>query len=181
METHMLVFIPKFINRKPLTLKSLGDLAKQHYFQDVPDNEEGYRFFWSALADAIGNNTIEKSGWRLMTTDVLEGSRNKRFDDQSPGQGPTQKQCVADLAKKAAVDYEVPTALDAATCILAQYFKDSHTRLFSDDPWTGTRCQENVDNFYQVVVGGFAPSGLGVSYDDCSDDGILGVAALRKL
>jgi hypothetical protein len=172
-ETHMLVFIPKSINGEPLTLKSLGKLAKQHSFQD------GYRFFWPDVAEAIGNKKIDKSGWRLMTTDVLEGSRNKRFDNPTNDPGvQTQQQCVAELAEKARCDYVVPSALDAAACILAQYFKDSHTRLFSTDPWTYTRCQENVTG-YQVVVGGFAPSGLSVNRFNSDDDNI-GVAALRK-
>jgi hypothetical protein len=178
METHMLVFIPKFINRKPLTLKSLGDLAKQYF----PENEDGYRIFWPYMARAIGNNTIDKSGWRLMTTDVLEGSRRISFDDQTKGstqsQRKTQKQCVADLAKKTLVNYEVPTPLDAAACMLVQYFKDSHTRLFSDDPLTYTRCQERGCD-YQVVVGGFASSGLGIFSADY-DRVMIGVAALRK-
>jgi hypothetical protein len=120
-----------------------------------------------------------------MTTDVLEGSRNKRFDN--PTNDPevqTQRQCVAELAKKAAVEYEVPPALDAAACILAQYFDSCNgklawgRRLFSDNPLTYTRCQEKVGD-YQVVVGGFAPSGLFVIFSRYDDDDI-GVAALRK-
>ena len=41
-----------------------------------------------------------------------------------------------------------------------------------------TRCQENIQG-YQVVVGGFAPAGLYVSYYRYDYD-LLGVAALRK-
>jgi hypothetical protein len=107
-------------------------LAKQYF----PKNEDGYRFFWFPEATATGNNPIDKAAWVLMTTNVLERSRNKRFDDQSPGQGPTQKQCIAELAEKARCDYIVPPALDAAACIFAQYFKDPGKRLFSDKPWT---------------------------------------------
>jgi len=84
---------------------------------------------------------------------------------------------VDELAKTALVPYEVPTALEAATCILAEYSR-SEKRLFNDSPWTYTLCQENVQG-YQVVVGGFAPAGLVVGKWLWQRGGI-GVAALRK-
>jgi hypothetical protein len=76
------------------------------------------------------------------------------------------------------VPYQVPTVLEAATCILAEYSR-SKKRLFSDNPWTFTTCQENVRGS-PIVVGGFEPAGLHI--DDFHYHGLMhiGVAALRK-
>ena len=76
-----------------------------------------------------------------MTRDVLPGTRDKSFKDQ----------CAILNGFKT---YQVPTLLEASVCILMEYVT-SGTRLFSDSPWTYTRCQEK-DNSYQVTVGGFS-------------------------
>lgn len=159
-ETHVLVRIPK-----GLTIKKLGELAKKYF----PSNTDSYRYIWSAIVDKLGDKPADKSVWLLMTKDVLPGSRSKSYSQQ--------KNIVAELAETTGVPYEIPTTLEAATCILAEYSR-SKNRLFSDRPWTYTRCQENVQ-VYQTVVGGFAPGGLSVCYNFC-DLADFGVAALRK-
>ena len=162
----MLVRLPKTLNGG-LTLKSLGELAKKYFSA----SDTGYTFIWSAIIQEQGDKSIDKSQWVVMTKDVLPGSRSKSYGQQ--------KTIIDKLAKTTGVPYQVPTTLEAATCILAEYSR-SENRLFSDSPWTYTRCQENVQG-YQVVVGGFAPAGLIVvsrHYD--SDDDSIGVAALRK-
>ncbi len=142
-ETHVLVRMPK-----GLTIKKLGELAKK-YFPSKPD---GYRYIWSTIVDELGDKSVDESVWLLMTKDVLQGSRSKSCSQQ--------KNIVAELAATTGVPCQVPTILEAAICILAEYSR-SKNRLFSDSPWTYTRCQENVQG-YQVVVGGFAPAGLSV-------------------
>jgi len=158
-ETHVLVRMPQ-----GLTIKKLGELAKKYF----PSNAEGYRYIWSAIVDELGDKPADEPIWLLMTTSEINGSRDKSYIEQ--------QKIVDELAKTALVPYEVPTALEAATCILAEYSR-SEKRLFNDSPWTYTLCQENVQG-YQVVVGGFAPAGLGVRYY-CDFD-VIGVAALRK-
>ncbi len=104
-----------------------------------------------------------------MSKDVLNESRSKNFE--------AQQKMVAVLSQNANVNCEIPTALEAAVSILTHHVR-SGERLFSRDPVTYTRCLDMYEDC-QVVVGGFAPSGLLVScrnYD--SDD--IGVAALRK-
>lgn len=164
MDTHMLVRLPKTLNGG-LTLKSLGELAKKYF----SDSNSGYRFIWAAIVQELGDKSIDKSHWVLMTKDVLPGSKNKSYGEQ--------QKIVADLAEKSLISYEVPETLESAVCILSQYF-GSNIRLFSDNPWTYTRCKDKVQG-YQTVVGAFAPAGLyvtSVSYDYDR----IGVAALRK-
>lgn len=163
-ETHMLVYIPATVDGKPFTLKKLGEIAKRFF----PQNDKGFRSIWPGVVDELGDKSI-KSRWVLMTKDVLPGSRNKSYAEQ--------QKIVARLAKKS-LGYKVPDTLEAATCILAQYFFDSKTRLFNNEPWTYTRCEEKIQG-YQTVVGAFAPAGLDVCSSDFDYDHI-GIAALRK-
>lgn len=160
-ETHVLVRMPK-----GLTIKKLGELAKKYF----PENIDGYKYIWSSIIDELGDKPADESVWLLMTKDVLPGSRNKSYTQQ--------KNIVAKLAETTRVPYQVPTVLEAATCILAEYSR-SGNRLFSESPWTYTRCQENFLG-YQVIVGGFAPSGLCVINPYGYDYDNIGVAALRK-
>ena len=163
----MLVRLPKTLNGQ-LTLKSLGELAKRYF----PNSDTGYKFIWPAIVNELGDKSIDKSRWVLMTKDVLPESRNTSYAEQ--------QDIVANLAQKNLIGYEVPETLEAAACILAQYFgSNTRTRLFSDSPWTpSTRCKENVRDC-QTVVGGFALAGLCVNYY-CHDGDSIGVAALRK-
>lgn len=160
-ETHVLVRMPK-----GLTIKKLGELAKKYF----PSNIDGYRYIWSSIVDGLGDKPVDESVWLLMTKDVLQGSRSKSYSQQ--------KNIVAELAETTGVPYQVPTTLEAATCILAEYSR-SKNRLFSNSPWTYTSCQENLQGF-QAIVGGFASAGLDVYICIYFDDVAVGVAALRK-
>jgi hypothetical protein len=159
-ETHLLVRMPK-----GLTLNKLGELAKKYF----PKNPAGYRSIWSTIVTALGDKSADESVWLLMTKEVLPESRRKNYDQQ--------KKMIDELAKKTGVPYQVPTTLEAAICILAEYSR-SKKRLFNDSPGTYTRCQENIQN-YQMIVGGFVPAGLNVCHSRY-DFVNIGVAALRK-
>lgn len=179
-ETHVLVYLPLLVDKKPLTLNSFGEIAKRYF----PKNEAGYtKFYCGKLdADALGDRPNERSSWVLMTKDVIPGSRKKSYAEQQT--------LVTDLAAKAFAPYEVPMTLEASVCILTQYFSsynNSQTRLFDWDPgimsWTYTHCQDFLNAGYKMVVGRFVSDGLEVciGYLDCYDEEQIGVAALRKL
>lgn len=160
-QTHMLVWIPSFIDGNPLTLNSLGQFVKDKSFSK---NNEGYGYYWSGVKNQMGDKKIEQPGWVLMTKDVLLGSKNKSYSQQ--------KKMVEQYSK-----YEVPKAVEAAFCIIAKYYS-SDKRLYSDSPWTFTRCYEQVYD-RQVCVGGFALTGLQVFYF-LADRVYDGIAVLRK-
>ena len=105
-----------------------------------------------------------------MTRDVLPESRNKRY----------QAQCalVANHANRTGLGYEVPGALEAAVVMLLHHVR-SGERLYSDSPWTWTRCRNKDTDGDPVLVGGFSSGGLLVSgHFDVSHS--RGVSALRK-
>ncbi len=144
-ECLMLVRLPKTLDGR-LNLQTLGKLASRYF----PNSGTGYRHTWSRMVDEIGNQSIDQSYWVLMTKDILPDSRNKSYSDQ--------QKMVADLADKSLLHYEVPTMLEAVTCILAHYFKSAN-RLFSDHPRTYTHCKDQFEDC-PIVVGCFTPLGL---------------------
>ncbi len=158
-ETHMLVLIPATVNGNPLTLNSIGELVKSPKMGHLTE----YRYIWKDLKDEHGDTAIGESYWVLMTTGVLEGSRGKTREVQ-----------LAFAASQ--TGYQAPALLEAATSIFMQYVSKEE-RLFSNDPWIYTCCQEQT-NGWKLAVGGFAPAGLRVNIS--YDDNFVGVAALRK-
>jgi hypothetical protein len=170
-DTHLLVLIPATVDGKPFTLNLLGELIQR------PKNgghETKYRYYNLAVRAQFGAASLAASYWLLMTRDVLPGSRSKTY--------VAQKALVADHARRTGLPYELPIALEAATVILTRHVRDGK-RLYGDNPWTFTRCQERVlheSRCYPVFVGGFRSSGLGVDADSYNDDADGGVAGCRK-
>ena len=164
-DTHLLVLIPSHVGGKALTLDYLGELI-----QSPKGGGHGtkYEYYWDEAHAAIGNQSPVSSYWVLMTRDVLEGSRNKSY----------QNQCafVENHANRTGLAYAVPGALEAAVVMLLHHVR-SGERLYSSNPFTYTRCQEKVQNF-QLAVGGFSSGGLFVNYDFY--EYYSGVAGLRK-
>ena len=167
-DTHLLALIPEQVADKPLTLDYLGELIKS-------PKGGGYGTKYSAYyVGDIGSQSPASSYWVLMTRDVLPGSRWKSYADQCA--------LVSDHANRTGLAYEVPGALEAAVVMLLHHAR-SGERLYSDTPYTYTRCRESVvvdDNDYPVVVGGFSSGGLYVSVDSFYGYYSSGVAGLRK-
>ena len=166
-ETHLLVLIPSRVGGKPLTLNYLGGLIQS-------PKGGGYGTQYSTYPDyvrkAIGNQSPDRSYWVLMTRDVLEGSRNKSYQDQCA--------LVADHANRTGLGYEVPGALEAAVVMLLHHAR-SGKRLYSNSPWAYTRCWESARGS-QLVVGGFFSGGPHIQDDHFHCNGV-GIAGLRKL
>jgi hypothetical protein len=155
-ETHLLILVPQTINGQPLTLETLGALVKK------PLTGPATKYSTFDLGE-YADPAAPPSHWVLMTRDVIEGSRSKSYLDQQTL-----------LSQKGHGVYVVPTILAAIVCIFMEYAR-SGTRLYSDSPWTYTRCQEKHNANWQLGVGGFAPGGLYV-YGHGGGDESLGVA-----
>jgi hypothetical protein len=169
--THMLVWMPQTIimdgKEQHLTLNILGQLIKKKY---CSKSEKGYSYFNSQVEKEIGDKTLTKGQWVLMTKDAIEGSKNQDYY--------TQQKLVNDLAEKSGMSYELPTLLEATVCILAQYV--SKGCLFRNSYGARIRCQENLEgSLYQVMVGGHNPIALSLERCDYNDNG-NGVAARWK-
>ena len=109
-----------------------------------------------------------KSHWALLTKTVIEGSRNKRYEEE---------QIVLDsYSQKTGISYEVPTVLDATVCNLMEYLR-SGAWLYSGGTYTWCQEKHNAKN-YLVVGGGFSP-GLFVGNSKPADKK-YGVGGLKK-
>jgi HEAT repeats len=166
-DTHLLVLIPATVGGVPFTLNGLGELI-QHPSHGGHRTE--YRYYGEQTKAQMGEESPLRSYWVLMTRDVLPGSRRKVYADQ--------KAIVAGYAKRKILPYALPSVLEAATAILMHHAREGE-RLFGDDPWTYTRCQEVV-NSCPVVIGGFSSGGLIVSCYDVCHRNRSGVSCLRK-
>jgi hypothetical protein len=167
-DTHLLVLVPARLGGLPFTLDLLGELIKS---PKGGGHGTQYRRYDSDVKRELGGRSPGAPYWVLMTRDVLPDSRNKTYD--------AQKALVASHADRLRRPYEMPHALEAATAILMHHVR-SGERLYADDPWTYTRCQEKVcNNNWPVVVGGFSPGGLFVSIHYFVYD-FHGVSCLRK-
>ncbi len=166
-ETHMLTLIPQTVNGKKLTLNSLSELIQN----PKAGHKTKYSDYNGIVKKELGSQGVQKSHWALMTQDVIPESRNKSYKEQ--------KRLLHSYAQKSHTSYALPTALEAAVSILMEYVANGK-RLYSDDPYTYTRCLEKVhNNQWPAAIGGFAAGGLAVSYDLWDFDS-SGVGALRK-
>ena len=105
-----------------------------------------------------------------MTKDVIFNSKGKTFEEQD--------QMVANH-----MPYEVPFALEAATCMSIHYVKTGEL-LYTKDRSTLTRCQEKVyRNELPVAIGDFSSEGIVVDYYSlrCASRVTRGVAAVLRL
>ena len=171
-DTHLLVLVPATVDGKPFSLNLLGELVKHPKGGGC---STGYSFYDGDVQKVLGDQSPTGSYWVLMTRDVLEGSRNRKY--------AAQEALVAKRAGETELPYVLPSALEAATVILAHYIS-SGERLYLDNPYTLTRCRDLVvckGSGYPVAVGGFSPEGFlvhGSSIIDCSSS--RGVSGLLR-
>ena len=168
-DTHLLALIPAQVTGSPLTLDYLGQLIERPY---GGGHATKYGYYWDGARKAIGQQASGGPYWVWMTRDVLPGSCNKSYPDQCA--------LVAEHAKRTGLGYEVPGALEAAVVMLLHHVR-SGERLYSDNPWVYTLCQESIRG-YQLIAGGFSSglfNGPSFYYSEAGSD-YIGVAGLRK-
>ena len=141
-ETHLLVLIPAQVAGKPLTLDYLGALIQS---PKGYGRKAQYTNYWCKAHPAIGNQSLDRSYWVLMTKDVLPESCDKSYQEQ--------RALVAEYANGTGLAYKVPKALEAAVVMSLQHVR-SGQRLYGEDEdyWKYTRCRKD-----QIIVG-FSPS-----------------------
>ncbi len=142
-DTHMLVLIPKTVSGNPLNMIHLKKLVEN----PKGGHKTTYESVYQPILTEHGTKPAEGSYWVLMTKDVIPESRAKSYAQQQALVG-------------AKPGYEVPDLLSAIVGMLTHYVHTG-TCLFSREPWTYTRCKEQVGGL-QTVVGGLSPGGLSI-------------------
>jgi len=146
MDTHTLVWIPKTIKGKPLTINTFRGLLKQKQLFPVSD---GYQYIWHKIVNQMGEKPVTP-GFVLMSRAVLPGSTNKTYAEQ--------KILVCSMNRNDQILLEIPTLIETIICIHLNYLKTGEFN-FNDKPLMYTRCNESIDDF-QLIVGAFDSSGL---------------------
>lgn len=175
-ETHMLVLIPKTVNGKPLTLKSLAELVK------APKEGPASCFSRCSLgfeSQELYREAVVQSHWVLMTRDVVPDSR---------GAHPTLQKNLVEVHE----GYAVPKVLEAAACIFMNHVRSGEYLFPGENPSEGKQsgtlsiCQEReLDLFATLCVGCFSKEGLSIYPDHHRPGGIrrslTGVAAVCRV
>lgn len=125
MDTHMLIWIPETINGKTVTINSFIELLKQ---QAESSESKIDIAIWNRIIQQEGGKQL-KSGWVLMTTDIILGSRDKSYFRQI--------KLIAELNGNGQTNYRISKTGEAIVFIMADYLK-SKKRSFNCDPWTYT-------------------------------------------
>jgi len=164
-ESHWLVYIPKTVDDKPLTLNTMEEFAKNP--KSNINHKSQLRQRWEGdIVREVHGDSNESSCWVLITRHVIPNSRYKSYSKQQA------------LIESSARDWQVPSLRDAIVCVFAKYAK-SGERMVSDKPWTFTRCREQARD-RQALIGGFDSTGLYVGlsrYEDFK----FGILAVRKI
>ena len=169
-ETHLLVLIPKTVNGKPLTLKSLGELVKK----PLKGTPTYYDIFFNDTGE-YKDLPVANSHWVLMTREFIPGSKGKNYVDQ--------QKFLNSCVEKKKLTYEIASILDLTACIFMEFLR-SGTRLYGSRSGgliysDYVRCQEKYNNASQLGLGVYTIDGLRISH---SHDlfGIIGIAGMRK-
>ncbi len=176
-DTHLLVLIPSTVGGAPYNLNLLKALIET---PRCGGHGTQYRYYDRDVQAGLGDPSPSHSYWILMTRDVLPNSRGKSYT--------VQKELIAVHARETGLPYVMAGALEAATVILS-YYARSGDRIYTNNPWTYTRCQDLVSitkhsggSKHPVIVGGQSSWGLGIAYySNGCHGGRIGVAGLQKL
>lgn len=168
-DTHMLVLIPATVKGMAFTLNCMEGLVEAKRSKAKP-----FMFIWSEVQDQFGGRSPKSSYWMLMTKDVVEGTRNKSYDEQC--------RLVTELGKTASGKYEAPTLMEATTSTWMSFFERKKP-LYTDCPDTLTRCQERIVG--QCLVGSLhvksdSFTSLFFSNGNYYDGNETGLAAVRR-
>lgn len=165
----------------PQELRNLNEFEKvvkaygeKHYPEG--ENPLQFQYFWDAARQEHADKPFADTHWVLMTKDVLPGSRNKNWGEQTA--------LVDALAREALVDYEVPT-LQEAFAAITLYKVATGESLYqagndqNGNTYTYTRVKEATQG-HRLAVGGVARSGVTVLSTCAFGTEHVGAAARRK-
>jgi hypothetical protein len=175
-ETHLLALLPRTVQPTKWSKISLLTLAQMEEMVRSRNEEDTLQFIHPEARKYIENKPFPQSHWVMMTKDAIKDSNSWRYDQQ--------KQRI----KKEG--YEVPTVLEAVTCIFLENAR-SGIRLFSSDPnisWTSCEDDAGGNRDGRPVVGrNYGRGGVQVTFfGQVTPSGLLshrhvGIAGILRL
>ncbi len=135
-----------------ITIRLMDELVKNPQLR----HPTKYDYILKEALDQHGNETLEHSDWILLSSDVVEGTRNLPYQSNQPNE-PNQ------LAVVTALGARPPQLIEA---IMMNFFNQLRFGIYpyGRNPWTYSRVDATVTIngvVYRLVVGGgsSAPSG----------------------
>ena len=166
--TNILVFIPETVNGIPLddvrNLDKLFSKPRQGYAANI-------KSMYRNVAYAFRNSLPTKSHWALLTRDLLQGSREKKYDEVEP--------ILEKYSRESKICYRIPTLLDIFICLCMEHVRTGKW-LYADT--TATFCQEKPDDYRHYVIGNGSTNGITIAHTDTEGGKYIGhgVAGLYK-
>lgn len=136
-ETHLLVFMPKNIGEKPMTLGNFPLLVKK---------SKGKSIF--KYSDSFGPNLLNRPSseayWFLMTREIIPSSLNKLYMDQID--------LVKSVKNTKGLSYELPIALEAVVGIVTHYLKTEEVLPSEFGKHDYIQCRDNqvISSSYHI-------------------------------
>ncbi len=130
--------------------------GEKHLAEFGGENPLKFRYFWGWSRLDHDNTQFEKEGWRWMSDDILEGSRNRSYAEQDR------------MIKELGANFEIPSLRDAAECLFLHKIATGESILQQGNEQNGglstfTHVQETIQRSH-LAIGGSDSSGVDVYY-----------------
>lgn len=169
-ESLRLVWLPKTFNGG-LTLNSFCRFTEK-YFSGISSKIHPY--FSSDVISSLGESTIEKSHWVLMSSYTIPGSENESRDEH--------EKRISALPQEQLMDFQIPGLIEVTVCFFAQAVC---SRISESNYWEQPSVHTNSSAFcvgprrLEQISVKYAPKS-GVSLDTMGDFEV-GLAIQMKL
>ena len=164
---YTIITMPKGITLNKV-MACIATLAAEGKFPtEEIQKHPGFRWFWDRVSTDLGSIAVSQPYTFAISNSVLEESRDKTYDAQR--------------SSVMAGGCELPQVIEAITFLFLTYVAsgERQERLCNTKTQhTYMRCLERIKDAAPLFVGGFAPSGLGVS--NCFDIDYDGAGGVRK-
>lgn len=173
-ETHMLVLLPKTMNRKTMTFNQLNELELE-----TKDNRNISISTTDTIKNLFGSVPIENSRWVLISKEIIPGTLNENYC--------VQVKKIDDIAKKTGLPYSMPSFLETVLCTVSDLVKpDESYSLFGGlEKYQFTRCKSEPLIPFDIRVGDVCNNGFLVQFfptnASCEYTGALALMSLDKL
>jgi len=137
------------------------------------ENPLQLRLFWNSTRQDHGHTPFEKYEWRWMSDDILEGSRNKTYQEQ------------VQMVGKLGANFKIPSLREAIECLILHKVATEKSLLQRGNEQNGGlntfTCVEEITQGSRMAIGGSTSSGVYFYYPYyyyAKEN--IGVVALRK-
>ena len=137
-------------------MTQMSTYGEKHLAAFGGNNPLQFRYFWGWSRLDHRSMQFEKDEWRWMSDDILEGSRNRSYEEQ------------AQMVAKLGANFKIPSLRDVAACLFLHKVATGESILQQGNEQQGglstfTRVQEIIQGSH-LAIGGSDPFGVDIYY-----------------